>query len=156
MITAQEIVQNLNDNQAVMMANKINDKIFSNVEFDIIERGIKDDNVGKTLLGLSDDQLKIELNANISVDLSREILESMAKDENLSMLITDVWREVQEHDSMFVGTAIAIGLIANLTLFMISSEFELEIGGVKLRKHTIDTEAVKAIMEPITEAIRKF
>ena len=156
MISAQEIVQNLNDNQAVMMANKINDKIFSNVEFDIIERGIKDDNVGKTLLGLSDDQLKIELNANISVDLSREILESMAKDENLSMLITDVWREVQEDDSMFVGTAIAIGLIANLTLFMISSEFELEIGGVKLRKHTIDTEAVKAIMEPITEAIRKF
>ena len=81
-------------------------------------------------------------------------MESIAKDDSLSVLITDAWEEVQNDDSMFVGTIIAIGLIANLTLFMVSSKIDIDLGVVKISKDKVDTEAVKAIMEPITETIK--
>ena len=154
MTTAQEIVQNLNDNQAVMMVNKIHNRIFNAIDFDVIENNIKNHDVGKALLGLSDDQLNIEFDANISVKLSRSFLESIAKDEGLSDVITNAWEEVQNDDSMIVGTIIALGLIANLTLFMVSSKIEIDFGNVKINKDKVDIEAVKAIMEPISETIK--
>jgi hypothetical protein len=147
MTTAQQIVNNLNDNQAIMMVNKIHNRIFSAVDFDTIENNVKGDDDGSTLLGLSDDQLGAELDAGVSVAVARKFLESVAQDEGLSEVITDSWEEVQNDDSMFVGTVIAVGLMVNLTLFMISS-----IGKVKISKGTVDTEAVKAIMEPISKA----
>jgi hypothetical protein len=70
----------------------------------------------------------------------------------LSEVITDSWEEVQNDDSMFVGTVIAVGLMVNLTLFMISSNIEIDFGKVKISKGTVDMEAVKAIMEPISKA----
>jgi hypothetical protein len=35
---------------------------------------------------------------------------------------------------------------------MISSNIEIDFGKVKISKGTVDTEAVKAIMEPISKA----
>jgi hypothetical protein len=152
MTTAQQIVNNLNDNQAIMMVNKIHNRIFSAVDFDTIENNVKGDDDGSTLLGLSDDQLGAELDAGVSVAVARKFLESVAQDEGLSEVITDSWEEVQNDDSMFVGTVIAVGLMVNLTLFMISSNIEIDLGKVKISKGTVDTEAVKAIMEPISKA----
>ena len=156
MTTAEDIVQNLNDNQAVLMVNKIHNRIFNAVDFETIENNVKDDDVGKTLLGLNDDQFNFKLDADISIKISRDFLKSIAKDESLSAVITDAWEEVQNDDSMMVGTIIALGLIANLTLFMVSSKIEIDYGKVKINKDKVDTEAVKAIMEPITETIKMF
>lgn len=154
MTTAQEIVQKLNDNQAVMMLNKVHNRLFTSLDFDILENNVKDKDIGKTLLAIDDEQLDVELDAVVSVRLSREFLESLARDDQLSVFITDAWEEVQNDDSMFIGTVIAIGLMVNLTLFMVSSKIDINIGGVTISKDTVDTEAVKAIMEPITEAIK--
>lgn len=152
MTTAQEIVENLDDNQVVAMVNRIHNRIYGAVDFATIEKSVKDDNLGNTLLELSDDQLKTEMDAGDSVSVARRFLQSLAQDENLSYLVIDAWEEVQNEDSMFVGTVIAVGLMVNLTLFMISSNIKIDLGKVKIEKNTVDTEAVKAIMEPLSKA----
>ncbi|MCZ6565991.1 MAG: hypothetical protein O6852_07655 [Gammaproteobacteria bacterium] len=156
MTTAQDIVINLNDNQAIKMARNIHDRIFSAVDYDTVEKNSRGDDDGKTLLGLSDDQLKTKFDASTSVELSRNILESISNDEGLSAVIADAWEEVQNDDSMAIGigTVIAVGLMVNLTLFMISSELELNFKNGKLIKHKVDTEAVKAVVELISKTAK--
>jgi len=154
MTTAQDIVKNLNDNQAVKMASNIHDRIFSAVDYDTVEKNTRGDDDGKTLLGLSDDQLKTKFDASTSVELSRNILESISNDEELSAVIADAWEEVQNDDSLFIGTVIVVGLMVNLTLFMISSELELNFKNGKLIKHKVDTEAVKAVVELISKTAK--
>ena len=152
MTTTQDIVKNLNDNQAILMVSKIHDRIFSAVDFSTIEDNVRGNDTGNALLGLNDDQLDIGLEAYISVELARKFLESISGDENLSRIVTDAWEQVENDDSMFVGTVLAVGLMVNLTLFMISSNIEIDLGKLKITKGTVDTEAVKAIMEPISKA----
>ena len=79
MTTAQQIVNNLNDNQAIMMVNKIHNRIFSAVDFDTIENNVKGDDDGSTLLGLSDDQLGAELDAGVSVAVARQRCRKIAE-----------------------------------------------------------------------------
>lgn len=149
MSNMQDVIKNLNDNQAVMLLNNIHNRIFNAVDFDDLEKNIKDNDVGKILLELSDEQLNVDFDANISVDLTREFLTSIVKDENFSELIKAAWEEVKNDDAMMVGTIIAVGLMVNLTLFMVSSKFEIDINGMKFSKDKVDTEAVKAIMGAI-------
>jgi hypothetical protein len=152
MTTAQNIVLDLSDNQAVLMVNKIHDRIFNAVEFGTIESQVKDDDDGKALLELNNEQLLVKLDSEVSVRLARKFLESVAQDENLSAVVIDTWEEIQSDDSLFIGTVIAVGLMVNLTLFMISSDIQIDLGKVKISKGKVDTEAVKAIMDPISKA----
>ncbi len=151
MTTAQQIVSNLDDNQAILMVNKINDRIYAAVDYSTIEQSAKGDDLGNALLEISDDQMNARMDADDSVAVARRFLDSIARDESLSYLVIDAWEEVQNEDSMFVGTVIAVGLVVNLTLFMISSKIKIDLGNVTIEKDKVDTEAVKAIMEPLSK-----
>ena len=53
-----------------------------------------------------------------------------------------------------IGAIISLGLIANLTLFMATTEFEFEIKGVKIKKKTASADQIKAIISPLTEYVK--
>lgn len=149
---ASDIVEQLNDNQAIAMIKRLNDRIFSNIDFDKLMKHIGEPKVSNEILALDDDVFDAELNATDSVRVARQILTSLAKDEGTAGLIEDTWKELEKDDSMFIIEAIlAVGLVANLTLFMVSTKMELDLGKLKIRKDKVDLDAVKEIMKPVTE-----
>ena len=151
MTTAQEIVKNLDDTQAVAMAEKIHNRIFRAIDYADIENSAAASGLSQPLLTLSDDQLDQKLDAETSVMHSRQFLEALSGDPDMAAMIDDAWAQVMNDDDLFVGAIIAVGLIVNLTLFMVSSDIEIDLGKIKIHKGKVDTEAVKAIMEPITK-----
>ena len=150
MTAAQEIVQNLDDTQVVAMANSIHNRIFSAVDYAEIENSAGKDDVGKSLMGLTDNQLDQPLDTATAVTLSRQFLVIMAADPEMSGIVEEVWAELKNDDNLFVGAVIAVGLVFNLTLFMVASDIEINVGNTKIHKKPVDTEAVKAIAEIIS------
>lgn len=149
MTSAEEIVSTLSDNQAASLAKRIHNRLFSNIHFADIKENTQNDADAALLLSLTPQQYELKFDANTSTQLVRQFLVTMANDPETAPVIVDTWQEVIEDDSMFVGTVVAVGLMVNLTLFMISSELEVNIGSLKIRKKTVDSDAVKAVMEPV-------
>lgn len=156
MTSAQNIVNKLDDSQAVMMLKLVHDRIFDAVDFEVIEKGTKGNVIGENLLEVTDLPIDAEFDSATSIKQARVFLNSIAKDDDLSDLITESWQELQKNDQMFVGATIAVGLMVNLTLFMVSSKIELKIGNLTIKKDKVDTAAVKAIMQPVTEILKKI
>ncbi len=151
MATAHEIVHNLDDTQAVAMAENIHNRIFSAVDYADIENSAAASGLGQPLLALTDDQLDQKIDTETSVMLSRRFLEALSSDPDMASMIEVAWAQVKNDDDLFVGAIIAVGLMVNLTLFMVSSNIEIDLGKIKIHKGKVDTEAVKAIMEPVTK-----
>jgi len=156
MTTAQDIVNRLDDSQSIMMAKVIHDRIFSTLDFNAIADNVQGDSTGERLLELDDIPQDAEFNVMESVTVSKRFLSSIASDENLSILISDAWQELKNNDQLFVGATIAVGLMVNLTLFMVSSKIEFKIGNLKIKKDKVDSEAVKSIMEFLSKLINKL
>ncbi len=153
MISAEEIVSTLGDNQAVAMAQRIHNRLFSNIDFADLKQNTQNNADAALLLSLTPQQYELKFDATTSTQLVRQFLTTLANDPETAPIIVDIWQEVTDDDSMFVGTVVAVGLMVNLTLFMISSELEIDLGKVKIRKAKVDTDAVKAVMEPVKSLV---
>lgn len=153
MTRSQELVGKLEDTQAVDLANIVHNRVFSSLDYEVLEKSASGSEVGRTLLAVPEEQLDAKLDFATSVNFAREFLELLAKDPEMYPLIEDAWAEYQENDDQFVGAAIAVGLMVNLTLFMVSSEFEFNLGKFKLRKGKVETEKLKAVLEPVAKLV---
>ncbi len=153
---ALDIVQNLDDVQAVMMLKYIYQDIFRAVPFEEVKQNVQDRETISQIDKLSTDVMKQSIDAEQSVELTRNMLLCFAKDENLSNLVTDAWERVYNDDSLIIETIITVGLIANLTLFMATTEVEFEFKGIKIKKMSASGEQIKAVLNPLTELIKKI
>jgi hypothetical protein len=90
------------------------------------------------------------------VTLGRQLLRSFASDPALAPLAGEVVDAVRADDSLFIEAALALGVLVNLTMFMASSELTFQSGGLTIKKGPVTAEVVKAIVEPVTELIKKL
>lgn len=153
---AVEIVQKLNDVQSVMMLEHIYKDIFSTFSYEEIQQNVKDNSSVSMLGKIDNDTLKQTIEPEQSVELTRKMLVCIANDPTLSCFVTNAWEEVEKDDSLMIGTIITLGIIANLTLFMATSELEFEYKGIKYKKTAATGEQIKAVLSPVTELVKKW
>lgn len=153
---ALEIIQHLDDVQSVKMLKQIYKDIFKAVPVEEVKRitGNNNNEAVSLLNNLSDDMIKKNFDPEQSVDLTKKMLLAFAKDENLSWLVINAWEKVENDDSLMIEVIITLGLIANLTLFMATTELEFEIKGVKIKKGIANAEQIKAVLSPLTDFVK--
>lgn len=151
---ALEIIQNLDDVQSVMMLKQIFKDIFKAIPYEEIKQNLGDNDSVNMLTKLNPDNMQQNFDSEQSVKLTKNMLLAFAEDKNLSWLVINAWEEVEKDDSLMIGAIISLGLIANLTLFMATTEFEFEIKGVKIKKKTASADQIKAIISPLTEYVK--
>jgi predicted nucleic acid-binding protein len=153
---ALDIVQNLDDVQAVMMLKQIYQDIFTKISLKEINQHIDNQESVSMLKNLDVDDLKQNIDPEQSVELTRKVLLGFASDENLSDLILHNWEKIEKDDSLMIETIVTLGLLANLTLFMATTELEFECKGIKFKKKGANADQIKAVLSPLTELIKKI
>ena len=118
MPNTQELVRSLSDTDVVQVVKELFEIVYTDVSYD----DVKDTSASvpqlKPLASLDDDAMQADLTAAESARLSRALLEQFAVDPNLSPLIEQAWNRVRKSDNMIVDVILAVGLVANLTLFV--------------------------------------
>lgn len=154
---ALAIVTNLNDVQAVSLLKQLNRNLFQAVAFNEVRDHLQTGGDDITLLKNLDIEMKKQtLNPEDSVKLTKHILMAFAQSNELSPALVQSWEEIKNDDSLFIGTIVAIGLLANLTLLLASTGIEFKVGNLKIKKTTADAGMIKEIVSPITELIKKL
>jgi len=151
-----EIIQNLDNVQSVIMLKQIYQDIFKAIPYEEVKRSVGDNEAIFLLSKLDSNMMKQKFDSEQSLDLTKKMLMGFAQDENLSWLVINAWEKIENDDSMMIDVIISLGLIANLTLFMATTEMEFEIKGVKIKKKAASAEQIKALMEPLTEFLKKI
>ncbi len=108
------------------------------------------------LKDLDIDIMKQNIDPEQSVELARKLLTGFALDKDLSNLIIHNWEKIEKDDSLMIETIITLGILANLTLFMATTELEFEFKGIKIKKKGANAEQIKAVLSPLTELIKKI
>lgn len=157
MLEANQIVDNLSEVQTVKLASHLYQSIYKAVPYKTVTESLVT-NIDEVayIRGLDKETKKHRLDSGQSVEAAKLLLSSFANDDTLAPVLINAWEEVKQDDSLFIEAIIAVGLLANLTLFMASSEIEMEIGGVKIKKGKPSLDVLKAVLEPITELIKRI
>lgn len=153
---ALDIVKNLDDVQAVKMLKQIYRDIFKSIPYEKIKQNVEGKESVSILRKLDPDIMKQNIDPDHSVELTRNMLLCFAGDKNLSALVIDAWKKVENDDELMIGMIITLGIIVNLTLFMATSEVEFEFKGAKIKKGTANADQIKAVLSPLTELIKKI
>lgn len=151
-----EIIENLDDVQSVKILKQIYKDIFKAIPFDEVKRSAGNNQSVSLLCNLDTDMMRQNFEPEQSLDFTKKMLLAFAGDENLSWLVINAWEKVENDDSLMIETIITLGLIANLTLFMATTELEFEIKGVKIKKEKASPEQIKAVISPITEFVKRI
>jgi len=156
MQTAVEIVQTLDSVQAVSLLKRLNQIIFGAVTYQEIQDHLPAGIDELKLLENLDVQAKKQyLDPKTSVELSRQLLMEFARDEALAPVVIKAWDDIREDDSLFIETIIALGLIANLTLFMATTDLEFTVGQLRIKKPPAPPALVKAVLNPLSIFVGK-
>lgn len=156
MSEALDIVCNLDDVQATMMLKQIYQDVFKAVPLEHVKQRVEYKGCLAMLQDIGTDVLKQNIDPEQSVALTRKVLKGLALDRDLSGLIMDSWERVKKDDSLVVETIITLGLIANLTLLMATTELKFEIRGIKVNKKGASAEQIKAVLSPLIELVKKI
>jgi len=156
MNNALEIVQNLDNVQTIMMTKQIYQDIFKAVPLNEVKQMVKDDESVALLNKLDTNMMKQYIDSKQSVDIARNMLLAFANDRDLSCLVINAWEEVKADDALMNETILALGLIANLTLFMATTELEFECKGVKVKKGRASADQIKAVLSPVAEFVKNI
>ena len=100
--------------------------------------------------------MKQNIDPEQSVELTRKVLLGFASDDNLSDFILHNWEKIEKDDSLMIETIVTLGILANLTLFMVTTELEFEFKGIKIKKKGANADQIKAVLSPLTELIKKI
>jgi hypothetical protein len=104
----------------------------------------------RELSGVTSGDPATRLPAHVSVDISRRLLLTLASDPATAPLVEEAWQEVEDDDSLFIEAIVALGLIANLTLFMATTRVKFKIGKLQIEKGAADVEMIKAALRPLS------
>lgn len=145
-------INSLTEVQVVAAVRQLNRRVFSDLPFD----AVKAVTTASDLKGVSEGVAAVKLDPATSTAMSRQLLRAFAGDPALAPLVGEVVDAVQEDDSLFIETAIALGLLVNLTMFMASSELTFTTGKLTIKKGPVGADLVKTIVEPVVELIKKL
>ncbi len=126
-------INGLTDVQVVAAVRQLNRRVFSDLSFDAVKAAT----TAAGLKTVSKDAAATQLDSTASVRLSRQV------------------EHVKKDDSLFIETAIAIGVLVNLTMFMASSELNFTSGKLAIHKGQVGADVVKLLVEPVLELIKK-
>jgi hypothetical protein len=158
MPTMQELVRSMSDTAVVEVVKELFEIVYSEVSYD----DVKDTSASvpklKPLASLDEDALQSDLTAAESAKLSRALLEQFAADPNLSPLIEQAWNRVLRSDNMIVEVIVAVGLIANLTLFVATTGMVQKGADGKITwsfgKKEAGPELVQKVIDPLVKLVR--
>ena len=153
MATAIQIVKDLNEVQVVKMAKFIDEAIVDSIsEADLVAHA--DDKALQEVRDTTAGDPATRLSPDVSIDVSRRILAALAADPATAPLIEEAWQAVSQDKSLFIEAIVALGLIANLTLFMATTSVRFKVGGLTIDKGKANTDMVAAVLEPLKLARR--
>jgi hypothetical protein len=151
------LVKGLSDLQTISLLKQLYGDIFKAVPFNEIEAHLPPDMEEiKILFAIDREVKKKNLASSDSVEGAQKILMAFAQDENLAPILMQAWNEIKDDDSLFIEAIIAVGLLANLTIFIASSDIEFNIGKLKVKKHKTNANVVKEVLKPVIELIKKI
>jgi len=152
MADLSKAIDGLDSVQTVNAVRELNRRVFSTMSPETVRAATQ----ASSLTSVPDALRTATLDSDTSVTLSRQLLHAFAADKALVPLVSAVVDQVQEDDSLFIETAIALGVLVNLTMVMASSELTFKTGSLTIKKGKVGTDLVKAIVEPIVELIKKL
>ena len=159
MPTTQELVRSMSDTEVVEVAKELFEIVYTDVSYD----DVKDTSASvpqlKPLASLDDDALQAELTPDDSASLTRALLGQFAADPNLSPLVDEAWKRVRGGDNMIVDVIVAVGLIANLTLFVATTTGMVQKGADgkiiwSFGKKEAGPDLVQKVIDPLVKLAR--
>ena len=145
-------INELTDVQVVAAIRRLSRRVFSELPFDAVKAATSAGDLTRVPEALA----AVKLDADTSLVMGRQLLRTFAADPSVAPLVSEVVEEVRHDDSLFIEAAIALGVLVNLTMFMASSELTFQAGGLTIKKGPVTADIIKAIVEPITELVRKM
>lgn len=153
---AVQLVDSLSDVQAMSLIKELYRNIYRNVNYTEVTENLSAGGPAIDVLKNSNNQVKkSNLGTEDSVLVTRRILLAFAQDEQLAPVLINTWDDIKDNDDLFVETILALGLVVNLTLFLASSDIKYKDGRFSFHKKEVKPEALKTVVEPITELVRK-
>ena len=153
---ALEIVRNMKDIETVRFLTHFGKMLFQETPRDVILKGIAPEveslDAIRRLQSLGPEARQVKLGPQESVRIARKILFEMTNDDALSSALVDAW-DNYESNELFVEAILASGFVAAMLMFMSTTEIEFQVKGLKFRKNAATPELVRAIWEPIVEAL---
>lgn len=149
-MNAEQIVDGLNDVQVVAMVKRIGANLAGALPR---ERLTAAPEVANDVAVLTGADPRTMLDPVVSVQASRRLLEALAADPGTAALILQAWAEVEQDDSLFIETIVALGLIANLTLFLATSDIKVKVKGIEIKKSRASADVIRAVLEPIFKVL---
>jgi hypothetical protein len=153
---ATEIVNQLSPVQAAAMVKRINREVSKAIPQDALVPAAGNTPGIDEIASLDPETRVINLESAASQELSRGVLHALASDPATAPLIIQAWEAIRDDDSLFIETVVALGLIANLTLFVATTDVDLKVGGLTIRKRRPKADIVRAVVEPLVELVKKL
>lgn len=153
---AIEIVENLNEAQAASLLKQLHQDIFQAIPYSEVLNAIESSGKIQTLKDVEPEIKKKTLDADTSIGMAKDILTIFSRDKDLSPILVSAWDKIKDQDNLFIGAVLSVGLVVNLTLFMVSSEIDYSDGKLSIKKRQVNADVLKAIIEPVTALIKKI
>lgn len=159
MRSTEDVVHELSDSQVVEVVKELFNDVYTQVPYETVRKN--SETVGRlhSLATVDQEVLQQELSATESVRLGRLVLEQYARDPELSPAVEKAWEKVRSSDNLVVGVILTLGLIVNLTLLVATTAVHVKKGADgkivwKVTKKQADENLLKAIIDPVVEAVK--
>jgi hypothetical protein len=146
-------LNDLSDSQIVELTKQLFKTVFSHVAYKQVRQNWESVPDVTPLAELSSDDLKRELSAPDSAQISRLLLEQLAKDPEFSPVVLQSWEAVRNSDHLILDAIISLGLIVNLTLLVATTKLDMRKNADgsfewSVSKTEAKKELVKAVLDP--------
>jgi hypothetical protein len=155
-LSTLEVVRRLSDDQVAQVVRALFNQVYTKIPFDQVRANCASAPAVASLADLGAGVLGRKLEAADSVRLGRVLLEQFAGDPNLAPFVDEAWSEVGNSDDLVVETLLALGLVVNLTLLIVTTKVTVERDQKgrltwRIEKRTADAKLVKSIVGPLTK-----
>ena len=160
MPTVRQRIEALDDYEVVRFLEHFGQQLFQGmtVSVDQVRAGIPDEvqkipEFGR-IATMSESEAARALAPADSVALARTTLLGLAEDETFGPLLERALDSYRDQE-MFADVILSAGFVASMLLMTATVEFEGSAFGIKFRKRKADADLVKAITEPLANALSR-
>ena len=155
---ALALVNSLSDSQIVELTKELFKTLYSHVPYKQVKQNWESVPDVAGLAELNSDDLKRDLPAADSAQISRLLLEQFAKDPEFSPVVLQSWEAVRNSDHLILDAIISLGLIVNLTLLVATTKLDMRKNADgsfqwSFSKGPAKKDLVKAIVEPFAKLL---
>lgn len=150
---ALALVNSLSDSQIVELTKELFKTVYSHLPYKEVKQNWESVPEVARLAELNSDDLKRELPPADSAQISRLLLEQLAKDPEFSPVVLQSWEAVRNSDNLILDAMVSLGLIVNLTLLVATTKLNMRKNANgsfewSVSKTDAKKDLVKAIVDP--------